>query len=136
MDGPGGEAGGELGEQALGDGGVDLVLDGDVGAVALRILRGQRVGPFSRQAGSELEERLGFEGECDAAAERLQAGDADGERHDGGGLRQIGGDGGAVGAGQMMEHRDMGGEDVTLGREVGGAEAIQPRPDRPGRAEG
>ena len=129
----GGEAGGEFREQALGDGGVDLVLDRDVGAVALRILRRQGVGPFSRQAGSELEQRLGFERECDAAAEGLQAGDADGEGREGSGLDQFGGDGGAVGAGQMMEHGDMGGEEVTLGREVGRAEAIQP--DLIGRVE-
>lgn len=99
LDGPGGEDGGEFGQQALGNGRIDLVLDGDVGAVALRILRGQRVSPFPRQAGSELEEGFGFEGECDAAAERLQAGDADGEGRDDGGLRQVGGDGAAVDAG-------------------------------------
>ena len=105
---------------------VDLVLNGDVGAVALAVLRGQDIEPDARQACAEADQRVGFDGQGDAAAERLQSRDADREGYDRGGLGELCRDGGVVGARELMEHRDMGGEEIAGGREMGGAEAVEP----------
>lgn len=90
---PRGEAGGEFGEQALGGGRVDFILDCHVRAEGLAVLRRQHVRPCPRKTGAQTGQRFGFEGEGDAAAERLQAGNADGKGgHRGALAGQVGGD--------------------------------------------
>lgn len=113
-------------QQRLGDGRVDLVLYCDVWAVALAVLRGEAVGPFARQGGTQPQQRVSLQRQGDAATERLQAGDANRE---GAGLSgdtsEVGGDVFELGAGKMVKNRNMSGEEVALGREVGGAQPVQ-----------
>lgn len=120
------EGRGELGQQGSGFGRRDLVLDRHVRGDLRRILRRQPVAPFAREFGAERDEPGRREGEGDAAAERAVAGRVQPDGRLAPAERvEFSGDPRRIGARKRVEERQMGRDDVALGREMPAPEPVE-----------
>ena len=120
------EGRGELGQQGPGFGWRDLVLDRDVWRDLRGILRGQPVAPFARKFGAERDKPGRREGEGDTAAERAVAGRVQPDGRLAAAERvELGRDPRRISARQGVEERQMGRNDIALGREMPSPESVE-----------